>query len=63
MQQRTRAYIIVVTALVGLFANVVAVANNGTETWNFVAIGCFAVMLFAGFEMIARTPPQQPPAP
>jgi hypothetical protein len=62
MQQRTRAFIIVITALVGLFANVVIVANDGSSGWNFVAIGCFAVMLFAGFEMVARSaPPPSPP--
>jgi hypothetical protein len=61
MQQRTRAFIIVIAALIGLFVNVVAVANDGSSGWNFVAIGCFIVMLFAGFEMIARTPPPAPP--
>ena len=47
----------VITALVGLFANVVAVANGGSSGWNFVAIGCFAVLLFAGFEQVAKAPP------
>ncbi len=61
MQQRTRAFIIVITALVGMFVNVVAVANNGSSGWNFVAIGCFIIMLFAGFEMIARSGPPAPP--
>ena len=57
MQQRTRGFIMVITALVGLFANVVAVANGGSSGWNFVAIGCFAVLLFAGFEQVAKAPP------
>lgn len=45
----------IVAALIGLGANVVDVANGGSSGWNFVAIACFTVMLFVGFEIIART--------
>jgi hypothetical protein len=62
MQQRTRGFVMVIAALVGLFANVVDVANRGSSGWNFVAIGCFAVLLFAGFELVAKAPPPPPAA-
>jgi len=60
MQPRTRGFIMVVTALVGLGANVVDVANRGSSACNFVAIGCFTVLLFAGFESVAKSPPPPP---
>jgi hypothetical protein len=40
---------------------VVDVANRGSSAWNFIAIGCFTVLLFAGFEAVAKTPPPQAP--
>jgi hypothetical protein len=52
----------VVTALIGLGANVVDVANGGSSGWNFVAIACFAMLLFFGFEAVAKSPPP-PQAP
>ena len=51
----------VISALIGLGANVVDVANRGSSAWNFIAIGCFTVLLFAGFEAVAKTPPPQAP--
>jgi len=53
----------VIAALIGLGANVVDVANRGSSAWNFIAIGCFTVLLFAGFEAVAKTPPPQTPPP
>ena len=47
----------VIAALIGLAANVIEASTDGASAWNIVAIVCFAVMLFAGFEMIAKTPP------
>ena len=43
--------------LIGLAANVIEASTDGASAWNIVAIVCFAVMLFAGFEMIAKAPP------
>ena len=62
MQQRTRGFVMVIAALVGLGANVVDVANRGSSAWNFIAIACFTVLLFVGFEIVAKAPPP-PPAP
>lgn len=53
----------IVAALIGLGANVVDVANGGSSGWNFVAIACFTVMLFVGFEIIARTGAAPPGSP
>jgi len=52
----------VIAALIGLGANVVDVANRGSSGWNFLAIGCFTVLLFAGFEQVAHAPPPAPPS-
>jgi hypothetical protein len=59
MSHRTRAFVIVIAALIGLAANVIEASTDGASAWNIVAIVCFAVMLFAGFEMIAKTPPTE----
>jgi hypothetical protein len=43
-------------ALVALAANVVDAAEDGASVWNIVAILCFAIVLFAGFELVAKNP-------
>jgi len=63
MQQRTRGFIMVIAALIGLGANVVDVANRGSSAWNFIAIACFTVLLFAGFEIVAKAPPPSSASP
>ena len=40
-------------------ANVVEAADEGASLWNIIAIVCFAVVLFAGFELVAKTPPTE----
>jgi len=56
MSHRTRGFVIVIAALIGLAANVVESSTDGASAWNIVAIVCLAVMLFAGFEMVAKSP-------
>ena len=56
MSSRTRGFIMVIAALIALFANVVDAANDGASAWNIIAILCFAVVLFAGFELVAKNP-------
>lgn len=46
----------VVGALVALGANVVDAANDGASVWNIIAILGFAVVLFVGFELVAKNP-------
>jgi hypothetical protein len=58
MSTRTRGFIMVGAALIALAANVVEAADEGASVWNIIAIVCFAIVLFAGFELIARTPPE-----
>jgi hypothetical protein len=53
---RTRGFIMVVAALIALGANVLDAANDGASVWNLVAILCFAVVLFLGFELVAKNP-------
>jgi hypothetical protein len=53
---RTRGFIMVVGALVALGANVVDAANDGASVWNIIAILGFAVVLFVGFELVAKNP-------
>jgi hypothetical protein len=55
---RTRGFIMVGAALVALAANVVDAAEDGASVWNIVAIVCFGIVLFAGFEMVATNPPE-----
>jgi len=43
-------------ALIALAANVIDAANDGASVWNIVAIVCFAIVLFAGFELVAKNP-------
>ncbi len=43
-------------ALIALAANVIDSANDGASVWNVVAIICFAVVLFVGFELVAKNP-------
>ena len=45
-------------ALVALAANIVDAAEDGASAWNIVAIVCFAIVLFAGFELVASNPPE-----
>jgi hypothetical protein len=54
VKTRTRGFIMVVAALIALGANVVDAANDGASVWNIIAIVCFAVVLFAGFELVAK---------
>jgi hypothetical protein len=56
MTTRTRGLIMVVAALIALGANVVDAANDGASAWNIIAIVCFAVVLFTGFELVAKNP-------
>lgn len=56
MSNRARGFIMVIAALIALFANVVDAANDGASVWNIVAVLCFAVVLFAGFELVAKNP-------
>lgn len=56
MSHRTRGFIIVIAALIALAANVIDAANDGASAWNIIAIVCFAIMLFAGFELVAKNP-------
>ena len=56
MSNRTRGFIMVIAALIALAANVVDAANDGASVWNIVAILCFAIVLFAGFELVAKSP-------
>jgi hypothetical protein len=56
VKTRTRGFIMVGAALVALGANVVDAANDGASIWNIVAILCFAIVLFAGFELVAKNP-------
>ncbi|HEY8218294.1 MAG TPA: hypothetical protein VIH82_14245 [Acidimicrobiia bacterium] len=58
MRMRTRGFIMVGAALVALAANVVDAAEDGASVWNIVAIVCFGIVLFAGFEMVATNPPE-----
>ena len=53
----------VIAALVGLGANVIDVANRGSSAGNFIAIACFTVLLFVGFEIVAKAPPPSPAPP
>jgi hypothetical protein len=57
MSNRTRGFIMVGAALVALAANVIEAADEGASAWNIIAIVCFAIVLFAGFELIAKSPP------
>jgi hypothetical protein len=57
MSNRTRGFIMVGAALVALAANVFEAADEGASAWNIIAIVCFAIVLFAGFELIAKSPP------
>jgi len=54
MTTRTRGFIMVGAALIALAANVVEASTDGASVWNIVAIICFAVVLFAGFELVAK---------
>ena len=54
VKTRTRGFIMVVAALIALGANVIDAANDGASVWNIIAILCFAVVLFAGFELVAK---------
>jgi hypothetical protein len=56
MSNRTRGFIMVIAALIALAANVIDAANDGASVWNIVAILCFAIVLFAGFELVAKNP-------
>lgn len=56
MSNRTRGFIMVIAALIALAANVVDAANDGASAWNILAILCFAIVLFAGFELVAKNP-------
>jgi len=56
VKTRTRGFIMVGAALVALGANVIDAANDGASAWNIVAIICFAIVLFAGFELVAKNP-------
>jgi len=57
MSNRTRGFILVVVALLALAANIIDAANDGASVWNIIAILCFAIVLFAGFELVAKSPP------
>ncbi len=57
MSIRTRGFIMVGAALIALAANVIEAADEGASVWNIIAIVCFAIVLFAGFELIAKNPP------
>jgi hypothetical protein len=46
----------VVAALIALGANVIEAATDGASAWNIIAIVCFAIVLFAGFELVAKSP-------
>lgn len=56
VKTRTRGFIMVGAALIALGANVIDSANDGASVWNVVAIVCFAIVLFAGFELVAKNP-------
>jgi hypothetical protein len=56
MSNRTRGFIMVVAALIALAANVIEASTDGASVWNIIAIVCFAVVLFAGFELVAKNP-------
>jgi hypothetical protein len=56
VKTRTRGFIMVGAALIALGANVIDAANDGASVWNIVAIICFAIILFAGFELVAKNP-------
>jgi nucleoside recognition membrane protein YjiH len=56
VKTRTRGFIMVGAALIALGANVIDAANDGASVWNVVAIICFAIVLFAGFELVAKNP-------
>jgi hypothetical protein len=55
---RTRGFIMVGAALVALAANVIEASTDGASAWNIIAIVCFAIVLFAGFELIAKSAPE-----
>ena len=57
MTQRTRGFIMTGTALLGLALNVVDAADRGSSAWNILAIVCFAILLFCGFGLIAKSGP------
>lgn len=57
MSNRTRGFVLVVVALLALAANIIDAANDGASVWNIIAILCFAIVLFAGFELVAKSPP------
>jgi hypothetical protein len=58
VKTRTRGFIMVGAALVALAANIIDAAEDGASAWNVVAIVCFAIVLFAGFELVATHPPE-----
>ncbi len=57
MSNRTRGFVLVVVALLALAANIIDATNDGASVWNIIAILCFAIVLFAGFELVAKSPP------
>jgi hypothetical protein len=58
VKTRTRGFIMVGGALIALAANIVDAAEDGASAWNIVAIVGFAIVLFAGFELVATNPPE-----
>lgn len=60
MSTRTRGFIMVGAALIAFAANIIEAADEGASVWNIVAIVCFAIVLFAGFELIAKSAPPPP---
>jgi hypothetical protein len=56
VKTRTRGFIMVGAALVALAANVTEAATDGASVWNIIAVVCFAIVLFAGFELVATNP-------